>query len=580
MENLQDDNMVPSSPAPSSVSIDESPDQAPDHVLFGDIEYRDGSHEPLVSNESMHVVNVAEEPFIMTVEVGENNRTHGQPSSSFSSSSLSPAIIETEVVTVSPEELDSLEKKYADEVDRVSRQPKPNHYHQLSLDAVDQFTIEQAHQERQDWIDNLNEAFAYFVTTVKEHAKRQVKNMFNTNNTKPEPIGVHDLLKPDHMKTHEWETKLKEIEALIKTSEVHEQNIRDQIQRDLDQTESSVASNLADAINQRLDQIKLLWMQDMEQLIFLQDQQSMVLKKLTNSYQVFYAWLLDGWQKNMSQIQCTYQSIQQKIHNLFANDPTFQDIRQLVRRYEAFLQSHERLLPLEFRLSSDPRKEWKEYMASNSPQECIRFMKNEVKSLEDIPELQQSLSIWKKELDFYDVNRLHEMTKNRQRIHKRLEDAVETETKQTCHRKWADLNERIWKLATGLQSECAKMFATINQNYKEKQQFIVEQHRKLKKESAVFESRLTLMAESKTQSHTWADLLEQRKEWIRQWAFYNYWRLAVVGLLQVYDVVKHFVHLVEQAKLVEKDQQKEPVQNRDQEQNVNQNHHQLPSHST
>jgi hypothetical protein len=167
-------------------------------------------------------------------------------------------------------------------------------------------------------------------------------------------------------------------------------------------------------------------------------------------------------------------------------------------------------------------------------------MKTELKSLELIPALQNDIMRWKREVDRYDCQKLHKMNENRKKIQKRIEDAIEVETKQTCQKKWKELNERIYGLGTGLQKEAYNKFGHYNNQYKQQQSLILSQNEKLHREIMSYESRLSLI------DKPWADWLEKRKMLQKEWATANYWALSIHNLIQVYEVIHEFRKYVAQ----------------------------------
>ena len=38
----------------------------------------------------------------------------------------------------------------------------------------------------------------------------------------------------------------------------------------------------------------------------------------------------------------------------------------------------------------------------------------------------------------------------------------------------------------------------------------------------------------------WAEWMEQRKLWIKEWALYSYWEVAILGLLQIFNIAHDF----------------------------------------
>ena len=293
------------------------------------------------------------------------------------------------------------------------------------------------------------------------------------------------------------------------------------------------------ALDAEIDKRRDNYLQDMYQIHNFQQNQSNLMLKMSSSYMTFFSWMLEQWKRGITDMNHTYEQVQSRIQTLFKNDPTYQDIQQLLDRYEKFLHAYEVHLPLEFTLSVNPRKEWKEFMAKQQPEECIRLMKNELKSLELIEALKPSLAIWNRELEQYDVERVHRMVQNRNRIRKRIEDAVELETKQTCQAKWRELNERIYKMGVGLQQEAYQKFDSYAQQYNNSHSMLLHKNEEINRQIASYEARLSLV------DKPWANWLEKRKMIIKDWAYSNYWALSIASLLQMRDVLVDFKRYME-----------------------------------
>jgi hypothetical protein len=300
-----------------------------------------------------------------------------------------------------------------------------------------------------------------------------------------------------------------------------------------------VNTHLATALNKSLSQYKENLLQDIKLIYATQQHQTTLIEKMISSYQTFYSWILDQWNRCMLDINNTYESVHRKITKLWAEDPMHKDISQLLTRYEAFLTAHASSLPLEFKLSENPRKEWKEYLAKQQPEECIRLMKNELRALSEIPALKTSIQVWENELNYYDVNKIQRMNENRNRMRKRIEDAVNIETNQTCQKRWKELNEKIYQLGTDLQKKASQEFDKYNREYAHQQRLILSHTSALQRDIHNYESRLALS------NHPWATWMEKRKLLIKEWAAYNYLQVAISSLSTTHDQVLYFKRFIE-----------------------------------
>jgi hypothetical protein len=500
--------------------------------MFHNVEFRDGRHYDFVVNN----------PAILTVEVGDPNPT--------------PAAIMPNEQFVKPDDLDDLLKKFSSEIEQLKpnsfgtpSQTRPNHQTQQSKDnnaksthySQSSMTMEDAEIEKQMWVDRLHQSYQIFLEYVQSQAKNYAKALVEPESQQPSPKPkLLELLDTSSFPSDEWRRKLNEIQSYVKLSEVKDVEYDAKLRQDLElQQDTTVGSHIASALNDHLTQRKETLLQDIKSIYHAQQYQNHLLTKMTSSYVTFYSWMLEQWNRSIREINNTYSKVHQRIEMLWSKDPIHQDINQLLQRYERFLQAYETHLPLEFTLSVNPRKEWREYMAKQQPEECIRLMKNELHALENTPALRKSLDVWKRELNQYDVTRLHKMNENRQRMKKRIEDAVDVETKQTCQRKWKELNERIYKMGTDLQIRANQKFQEYNTQYQQQQLSLLGYNERLQREIQAYERRLALI------DKPWATWMEKRKMAIKEWANHNYWQVSIASLLQVYDVVVEFKRYVE-----------------------------------
>ena len=489
------------------------------HPTTSHMEFRDGQHYDFTINN----------PAILTVDVGE-------------SQSIPASAILSNEKYVNPDELDTMMQQFSSESTKLGSKTATTTSGLSSVPRPLSMELAEAEAEKQEWMDRLNTSFQIFLEYVQSQAQNYAPSLMDVQwggNTSPKPQ-LLKLLDTSTFPVDEWRRKLNEVQSYVKLSEVKDLEYQEKLQRDLElQPDTTVGSHVAAALNSNLTQRKDNLLQDIKSVYHSQQYQNTLLKKMTSSYITFYSWMLEQWNRSIKDINGTYTKVHQRIEVLWNKDPIHQDIGQLLQRYERFLQAYEPHLPLEFTLSANPRKEWRDYMAKQQPEECIRLMKNELHALENTPALRKSIDVWKRELDQYDVSRLHKMNENRTRMRKRLTDAVEVETKQTCQRKWNELNERIYKMGTALCDRANSKLQEYTDQYQRQQGEIMRFDEKIQKEIHGYERRLALI------DKPWATWMERRKGAIKEWANQNYWQVAIAGLLQVYDTVTEFRHYIE-----------------------------------
>jgi hypothetical protein len=528
--------------------------------MFHNVEFRDGQYYDFV------VTN----PAILTVEVGAKNPPQNE-------------ILQNEQY-VNPNELDSLMKKFSSELDsfkkqqsfgvsspmnqpsfgaspsqtlqlsphqqvphqqvphqQVPHQQVPHSYKTVESTPV---SMEDVEREKNKLIEQIYEAMQYFLSYVQTQAKQyagSLSNEIKDDTFDPTPKSkLIEILSSSSFDEPDWRRKLSEIQSTVKLTEVKDREYELKLTNDIErQPETTVDTHLAAALNKALTQYKENLLQDIKLIYTTQQHQTTLIEKLISSYQTFYSWILDQWNRCMREIHTTYESVHRKITKLWSEDPIHKDILQLLKRYESFLTAHASSLPLEFKLSENPRKEWKEYLAKQQPEECIRLMKNELRALSDIPALKTSIQVWENELSYYDVDKIHKMNENRNRMRKRIEDAVDVETKQTCQKRWRELNDQIYHLGTDLQKKASHKFDEYNKEYTRQQQIILSHTNLLQRDIRNYESRLALS------NQPWATWMEKRKLLIKEWAAYNYLQVSISSLLTVHEQIVYFKRFIE-----------------------------------
>ena len=460
------------------------------------------------------------EPVLLTVEVGHNIDT----------SEVNVQKPNDHLIRMS--EVDELLHEYESELKKFGSATTDTTEPNLSLARAD--------NERTALMDKLNQTFSVFLDQVRESAKRKTQ-LFSATNAAggaegPEPtIPIEDLLILDSVNAGEWDRKRHQILATMTSLEKRQTGYGKMVTKDVQsQKETSVGSHLAVALNQSLDENMANQKFDIDMISKVYGAQNNMMAKAASSYITFNSWILDNWNRAMQSIERTYEDVHSNIDKMFEHKRMHKDIEQLLTRYEKFLQVHEHLLPMEFTLSANPRKDWRNYMAQNQPEECIRLMKNELKSLDTIPQLQKSLHVWNRELNQYDIGRLQQMNEKKIRLKKRLEDAVDMETKRVCESKWNVLNQRVFKMGIGVQQSVTQKLNNLNQYYTQHHRVLLSKTHALTSTIYGYESKLALM------DKPWAGWLEKRKATQREWVKLAYWERGIASLLNLYKIVSHF----------------------------------------
>jgi len=461
-------------------------------------------------------------PAILTVDVGES---HPPPSN----------VLPNEQY-VNPQQLDQLLQTYAAEAAQSKAPIVPSSAVSTLVPLTEAYTAEQAEAQKQQLIDQLNSAFQVFLEYVQAQASGYDPVMADHSSAPSPKPELLRLLDTSNFPVDEWRRKLNEVQANVKLTEVKDLEYQDQLQHDMlaQAGTDGVGGHVAQALNENLTLHKEHLLQDIKAVYHFEQYQNTLMKKMVSSYVTFYSWLLEQWNRNIQKLHDTHSKFSRRIELLWQRDAVHKDISQLLERYERFLQAYESHLPLEFTLSVNPRKEWRDYMAKQQPEECLRLMKNELHALDNVKALRPSLDVWKRELDQYDVQRLHKMNENRQRMKKRMEDAVETETRQTFQRQWHALTERVYKMGTDLHHRANVKLADYMHEYQQQQGDILRLDQPLQRQRQGYERRLALV------DQPWATWMERRKGAINEWASLNYMQVSIASLLQVYDTVAEF----------------------------------------
>lgn len=458
------------------------------------------------------------DPVVLTLDVGQS---HPEPGAYDTA---------TAPEWVSPPQLDTLLQQWAQEAQQLGTPAR-------ATTDTSRWTLDRVEKTQRLLWGRWNEALQGFLEYVKTQAHHQAQALLGspasdlqaTYQQLQKALDVSDYHRGD------WQRQLHEDQTHSRPLEAQDQEWQQKLQQDWQrQPEPTLGSHLAQALSQALDQRKHITLQDLAALRTLQQQQTHLWHKLSQSYLTFYSWLLEQWNRNTHDLNQAYAKVQQRIQQAWSQQPVHNDVSQLVQRYEAFLKAHEASLPLEFTLSANPRHEWKTYLATQQPEECIRLMRNELRALDLVPQLQPLLQRWLRELDHYDVAQLQKKNQSRQVLRKRMEDAVETETRQTCERRWSELTQRIYKLGTQMQTRALQTLTQYQQQYAQTQHHLLRQQTALKDQMDRYERRLALV------DQPWAAWLEQRKRLLQDWSQGQYNQVALEGLLQIYDHLQDF----------------------------------------
>ena len=485
---------------------------------------------------------VVHNPAILTVEVGES-----KPQTRKKSPETPPIVTTNHRQLIRVDELDDLLQTYETLLQDIEKTPDQSNSTEPP-DPTSQsqiLSIEKSENTRLELFDNVNQSFEVFLNYVQHQAKDYAKILFKNRHFDPLQMSKEQLLqllKFSPVIQDEWRRKLHEIQESVKLAESQDLELKQRLEQDLKSQPSSVASHIANATNADLDQCKKILNDDVNFTYHAQQYKNNLLKKLTSSYVTFYSWMLEQWNRNIQQLNQAYGRMYEKIGKIWEKDQLSKDIEQLLNRYEAFLKAHEKHLPMEFTLSINPRKEWRELMAKQQPEECIRFMKNELQALggaEVSSDMKKSLDVWKHELSRYDTDRIRTLNKNRQQIRKRIEDAIETETRDTCVRRWTELIDRIYKMGTDLQTQALVKIKEYDAQFDSRHQQLLSNYTSLQRSIASYEGRLALV------DKPWATWLEQRKKLIRSIAQNNYWQVSIASLIEVSQIVCEFRNFIE-----------------------------------
>lgn len=537
------------SPHPSQqrpLRLNPSPQPSPHPSRIHDrINFRDGSHYDIITRE----------PTILTIEVGD------EPSS--------PDTKKVKLVSeydhlLKPKELDHLLTQYSQESDK--------HYKPHVIQQDESFSIEKAEKEKEKWIIKLNDAFQYLLEYTKEEAKKHMKHLLGpyacdmtdisltSNSTLDDSIipnshfvnshsqqsnlvqsfsldylSIIKYLDTETFPIHEWKRTLIQIQTNIKSMESKEQEIKKTLQEDiLKEKDTSVGVHMALALDQLLDKRKQWFQKDFEITRNTYVNHNYLLNKTSVSYITFHSWIMEHWNRKLKNLQSVHEKISNKMRGSFENDSTYKDIRQLLEEYEKFLTFYENYLPMEFTLSANPRKTWKELMVEDQPDECIRLMKNELRSLENIPNLKKSIDVWQTKLNHYDVQQLKKVSENKKTLKKRIEYAIKEETRQTCQKGWTEFLNRIYQLGLDIQKETTKRVIQYNQTYETQHYTILDQNQQIQREILALEARLSMI------DKPWAQWLEKRKFFIKDWIQLNYWEVSIHNLLETFQVILNF----------------------------------------
>ena len=261
--------------------------ESPDHVLFGNLEFRDGTQVPFTT------VDVVNDASIFTVQVGEDTNDHNSHKRSNDQSNQSRINIVSSNTEVNSKELDDMLQNYSQQVDQL-KTTAFIHADPIIDDpaSTQSYSMEQAENEKQQNIIFLNDAFHLFLEYVKMQAKMQTGGLFHPSSaSQPSAPGFlpQDIqnqmislleVKPTHLK--EWERKLEEYKHNAHLAEVNDLTYRERIMFDLQNyaNEPTVASYLALELNTDMDRRKEILLQDVKALIHTQNQQSHLLQKM------------------------------------------------------------------------------------------------------------------------------------------------------------------------------------------------------------------------------------------------------------------------------------------------------------
>jgi hypothetical protein len=399
------------------------------------------------------------------------------------------------------------------------------------------FGIIQGEALRNNMIDEMNRGYGKFLQYVQTEAQKSAEpfrskvgplsevkrmdapNMFNMN------VDVGGWVKEQHklrLGQEGYKSKVQEYkEALDKELKSAEA---------VDGT--SVAVHVARNLQQMLDQSEVLQSYDATLLSKMYGYQDQLMEKIGDSYSTFYSWLLEQWNQNIKSIGVSYQQVQKKLELMFDPTDALKDLRNVVGQYDTFLDQNHHLLPLEFKLSSNPRRQWRDQLTEN-PDQCLRLIDSELHALAEVPSLRPQVLSWQNKIKAYDSKRLQKVMDTRNRLKRRMEDAVDTETMKVYKGKWSEFTDYLYQMGIGLQSNAAQHLEHVNTVYNQRKQEVKQRQELLDQNIYGMESRLAIL------NTPWASLLEKQKRAIQGLIDTKLRLLCADEVSKVYGILSH-----------------------------------------
>ena len=345
----------------------------------------------------------------------------------------------------------------------------------------------------------------------------------------------------------QWMQYRDELNYLIPQKATAIQELTTQLSQSIQRAlpEHSVSIWLAQAMHNTLNQRESNLQTDIQMVAQVYESQHHLLSKCIQTYTTFYDMLLSHWQRNIDELTQKSQQSLNKIHQMFTTHHTTTPIEALVHSYEAYLQKRQAIIPWEMKISAHPRKNWKHYLSTHQPHECIRVIQAELNMIldqfatrpVDYPEIRQEIEQWKREFAQYDWQKVKKSTDQKLLLQRQMEDIVEVETRRLCLTRWQNLVQQVYDLGLGVHAEITRHLSVINQQYQQNQRTTVWQNTQTYAQMVHYKSQLAL------QHSQWALDLENREHMITDLYLLKYRLLSVNGIAEVLSLVRQLARV-------------------------------------
>lgn len=505
-------------------------------------------------------MSVVENSQVLSLEVGDEEVTP-----------VTKPLQAESVQTMSFEELsqsvEAYEKKLADM--KISATPlEPDKV--IVQGTTMPIDFQTADQQRQITIDALYRFLEMYVDWIRLQAQEAMKPLLHstlylpicpflsqtntTNETQPKEVPtsqqIHEQMsefldlcsKPtDYIKWQQYSTELRHF---IEETMQQQLQLKHQVEQAMKTRPQTTSYFLAEQFLQILSNREQYLQTDVDIIIRVYTLQHKLLHYCLHSYFTFYQGLLSHWHRSLADIKTQSEQNLSNIRRLFDQVKDQSDLGMLIHTYEHFLKSQEKHLPLEFRISAHPRREWKQYLSENQPLECVRMIQSELQMMLDAcqdknRDLFMALSDWQREFAHYNVQKSQQKVKRQAQLRKQLEDVVESETAKMCLGRWEKLMEYIHTMGIGFHQQVSEMVARLNQKQAEKKQLLLfyTQPTQVQKQN--------LKAHLSRSDPELALLLEQREHNLEHLFTFKYRLLSVNAMFELWDICKEIAPIVQ-----------------------------------